>query len=645
MTTELPDGFCNYDEIQVQDWVLGRLRDRYAAELESQVRDVISCLKTTAARGWAGLYLAYRAVMRWSVDARPADREECDRLLADAAVRGALFAAFQVPRLDGESCRLTLHRVGTTSCIVRCETDERPPQALKLVHPLWWDNPTISSETTRTKSSLVQRGLEFAPRIDARSSSRSILMDFVDGETLREAMSRVASAPDRVEWVCALIASLCRNLQKLHYEGFPHGDLSPDNVILKRNRPDDAYFIDFGINYVLLDGVATSRRLERAHRYLPPEQRLGSPRPTILGDLYSFAMIVVDVLEPRTAQDEVSPETKLERIGRADPALSGLLETFLDRNPASRAFEMIRDQSGFFESVREELVPHVRTYLTILGRQRAGLWDRLTILLGNSLLPGLDRLRDRMKVHLQDLQGGAHDAARRYLLRWTLLCDVVHVLVLVIFFWRLEHYESEGQLGRALPGLVVALSYSFVATQYYMNLFSGLCVRRLSLRAEVLLRASAFFHAVPILSAMLFRPEWWPFLSAAGALVVTLNNAASHALAHRATRELCDAGWGVPRPPAQEEQLRNFGQWKIFLGIQVGILLVLGFLLQYGVLRDEAAWALLTVIVNLSMFWSRCTVLATGIRGAIDWSCRNLLRKRHWSAALRSAAPVDARVP
>ena len=59
-----------------------------------------------------------------------------------------------------------------------------------------------------------------------------LVQDFVEGPTLAQAMSE--TCPDLMDpnHAAALLARLCDTLERLHEEGFTHGDLSPGNVLL-----------------------------------------------------------------------------------------------------------------------------------------------------------------------------------------------------------------------------------------------------------------------------------------------------------------------------------------------------------------------------------------------------------------------------
>jgi len=78
-------------------------------------------------------------------------------------------------------------------------------------------------------------------------ASHKIVMEFVDGERLKEFLGKADE--ESVRRVCA---EMGRCIGLLHSAGIIHGDLTTSNIILKDNR---IYFIDFGLGFF-------SKRLE-----------------------------------------------------------------------------------------------------------------------------------------------------------------------------------------------------------------------------------------------------------------------------------------------------------------------------------------------------------------------------------------------
>jgi hypothetical protein len=134
-----------------------------------------------------------------------------------------------------------------------------------------------------------------------------IVSEYVEGETLRAAISPGPMSPDKAHPVAVQIA---RALCAAHDAGVIHRDLKPENVLL--TPAGDVKVVDFGIAHV--EGPEATR-LTRAGAmlgtpaYMAPEQLLGA---TVDGraDIYAFGVLLNELVtgrHPLSAATPVSP--------------------------------------------------------------------------------------------------------------------------------------------------------------------------------------------------------------------------------------------------------------------------------------------------------------------------------------------------
>jgi serine/threonine protein kinase len=174
-----------------------------------------------------------------------------------------------------------------------------------------------------------------------------VVLDYVEGETLRERLRRTGPLP--VEEALRLGLALAEALAYCHEHGVVHRDLKPENVVLTpEGRP---VLIDFGS--VLLEG---SRRLTFAQlsgelgtpEYMAPEQVQGR-RGDARTDVYALGTLLYEALAgrpPFAAHPGESAVQIMRRhledvpppIDRPDvsEALKGVLAKALARDPAAR---------------------------------------------------------------------------------------------------------------------------------------------------------------------------------------------------------------------------------------------------------------------------------------------------------------------
>jgi len=135
-----------------------------------------------------------------------------------------------------------------------------------------------------------------------------IVMELVEGVTLREALETYGPPPIALTLEIALQS--LRAIGYLHTLGIVHRDLSPENLTLRRDADGRPLvkLTDLGIAKALEEEAEreTGRFLGRV-RYASPEQLRDSavdPR----ADLYSFAVVLYELLTGRLPIDGGSPE-------------------------------------------------------------------------------------------------------------------------------------------------------------------------------------------------------------------------------------------------------------------------------------------------------------------------------------------------
>jgi hypothetical protein len=247
------------------------------------------------------------------------------------------------------------------------------------------------------------------------------------------------------------------------------------------------------------------------------------------------------------------------------------------------------------------------------------------------VLPNLDEIMGRLnRPRVVDSK------AQRVLLLFAIASTSLYVLLLFIASVEFQSHWASGSLSTAWPGLLVSASFCPVAAWYYLNVFAGVSVKELKAPwTEGVLRLNSCFYAVPIGLALLVRPQWWPFCSAAGVLMVALNNLLCELLVSKTESALRSTDMGLRVPPSFEKFRVKFTEWWHHTLVYGSSLLLIGAGLATGHLHDEKAYAFLVVLVNAKMLFYNCIGQAQLMKLGLAWSfdtMRAVGRYEKWRA-------------
>ncbi len=163
-----------------------------------------------------------------------------------------------------------------------------------------------------------------------------LLMEFIDGVTLRQALRAEPIKKLASKETLAIVGQLCDALQFAHDEGVVHRDIKPENILIdKRGRVKIA---DFGLAR-LLGQSPTMPTLTRTHQlmgtpaYMAPEQIEGLPGIDHRADIYSMGVVFYELLTGELPLGRFSPPS--ERA-ETDVRLDEVVLRALAREPDRR---------------------------------------------------------------------------------------------------------------------------------------------------------------------------------------------------------------------------------------------------------------------------------------------------------------------
>jgi serine/threonine-protein kinase len=179
--------------------------------------------------------------------------------------------------------------------------------AIKMIHAGYADNPSFRIRFEREAQLVAQlEHPHIVPVYDFfdHEGKPCIVMKFVEGMTLKQRLSgETLSAAQLLN----ILTPLASALDYAHSKGVLHRDIKPSNVLI--DSAHTPYLTDFGLAKLTQTGESSisENMLIGTPLYMSPEQAQGGIELDARSDLYSFGVIVYELLTGRVPYHEGTP--------------------------------------------------------------------------------------------------------------------------------------------------------------------------------------------------------------------------------------------------------------------------------------------------------------------------------------------------
>ena len=239
--------------------------------------------------------------------------------------------------------------------------------AIKMLHEAFQEDKNFLARFER-EAQIVAR-LEH-PHIvpvfdfDEYNGRPYLVMKFIEGHTLK---AEIENRTLTMEEILRLLPPIASALDYAHRQGVLHRDIKPSNILLDNNSVP--YVTDFGLARMaqLGDSTLSHDVLLGTPHYISPEQAMGNRDLDARTDLYSFGIVLYELVVGRVPFSADTPFAiihdqiyrPLPRPSSIDPeispAIDAVLEKALSKTPSERyatptemvdAFRSAVEQSG-----------------------------------------------------------------------------------------------------------------------------------------------------------------------------------------------------------------------------------------------------------------------------------------------------------
>ena len=173
-----------------------------------------------------------------------------------------------------------------------------------------------------------------------------LLMEFVDGVNLRQAMKAGRFTPEQA---LAVVPPVCEALQYAHNHGIVHRDIKPENLLL--DREGRVMIADFGIAKMLGAGASGVGLAESqpagTPQYMAPEQQTAPQRADNRADIYSLGVVLYEMLTGELPGKPLEPPSRKVQI---DVRLDAVVLRALEKNPELR-YQQVSEVKTMVETI------------------------------------------------------------------------------------------------------------------------------------------------------------------------------------------------------------------------------------------------------------------------------------------------------
>jgi serine/threonine-protein kinase len=257
-----------------------------------------------------------------------------------------------------------------------------------------------------------------------------ILMDYVDGESLRTEIFRARGQGMSPERILEVMTPICSALHYAHRRGMVHCDLKPGNVMIEKTGR--VLVSDFGIAR-MTDAATATMVGAGTPAYMAPEQIKGAD-PTPQTDIYALGVVLFEMLTggERPFTGEQAPITgttgekvRWEHLNLEPPsprkwnqAVTSELEAAvlrcLDKNPQSRYSDIQDLLSALSKTLIQVETPAERDFPTAKARE-----------------PQVQSVGVDQEEHLASM-GRTKTTNRKWIVAWVLLAVLGLVSIVLI---------------------------------------------------------------------------------------------------------------------------------------------------------------------------------------------------------------------
>jgi len=203
--------------------------------------------------------------------------------------------------------------------------------AIKVLHAeLGQDSNSIErfKQEARIIANLKNPHIVHINDYDQHQGQPYFVLDLIDGQTLRQ---QLANSPLPDDKILDIVFAVGDALNYAHMNGVLHRDIKPSNILIANDGK--IYLTDFGLARIAeSQSSLTGEMMVGTLQYMSPEQALGSESLDSGTDIYSFGVVMYEMILGRLPYDFTDPMSEIHNFTTVRPILPTTIKSDLGRD-------------------------------------------------------------------------------------------------------------------------------------------------------------------------------------------------------------------------------------------------------------------------------------------------------------------------
>ena len=307
--------------------------------------------------------------------------------------------------------------------------------AVKILSPEVRGKPAFTerfSREARAMAKLSHPNIVTIHEFGQQDSLYYLLMEYVDGANLRQAMQR---EPLPQSEALTIVPQICSALQYAHSSGVIHRDIKPENMLI--DRQGNIKIADFGLSKLLQKedsdlSLTGNRQVMGTPMYMAPEQIHQTKSVDHRADLYSLGVVFYELLTGEIPVGRFDPPSK--KVG-IDVRLDEVVLKTLEEQP-ERRYQNASEIKEDVETISASQVICEKTEQLAIKATDAVYSRRLTWVIAASWIAWATLIMIALVAYVQqaDWYSDKDDMFRNWL-DWSIILGSACFAVFFLIWW------------------------------------------------------------------------------------------------------------------------------------------------------------------------------------------------------------------